>query len=489
MIEREAPYTLWGGRFREPLSPRAMELLTSLGVDRHLLRWDLMGSLAHVVSMAEADAIPIAAARELIQELRAMVREASEGAGAPESGYEDIHSYVNAELEARLGPVAGWLHTGRSRNDQVVTAFRLFLKESLCGLARRVAILQGALLDRADEAGGLVVPGYTHLQRAQPVLLAHLWLSYFWMLGRDLRRIRGALATVDVCPLGSGALAGTGFRVDRNRQARLLGFAGVTENSIDATGDRDFAFEAATAVCGLLLHLSRWAEELVLWSSHEFGFVSLPDGASTGSSLMPQKKNPDLLELVRAQAGVAIGQMVVLAAVLKGVPSGYNRDLQEDKAPVVAFVAAAKMALDSMILVAQRLTIESDRIREALRGGYMTATEVADYLVKSGVPFRDAHHLAGRVVLEAEAAGRELWELPIEAYRSVYQGFGEDVLDSVTVEGAVRAKDVTGGTAPGRVAEALRAARSSLSVHRSWIDSLEADSRVAQERLMSVDLT
>lgn len=489
MAEQGVPYTLWGGRFREPLSPRVLDLLTSLGVDRHLLRWDLLGSLAHVISMAEAGAIPAEAARELVRELRAMVDEVSAGAAAPESGFEDIHSYINAELEARLGAVAGWLHTGRSRNDQVVTAFRLFLKNRLCCLARRVNALQEALLERAGEAGEVAVPGYTHLQRAQPVLLAHLWLSYFWMLGRDVRRISNALAAIDVCPLGSGAIAGTGFPVDRSRQAALLGFAGVTENSIDATGDRDFAFETVAAACGLLLHLSRWAEELVLWSTHEFGFLSLPDAAATGSSLMPQKKNPDLVELVRAQAGVGIGQMVTLAAVLKGVPSGYNRDLQEDKAPVVASIAAAEMAVESMTLVIRQMSVRSDRMQAALHGGYITATEVADYLVGHGVPFRDAHHLAGQVVLEAEAVGCELWELPLEAYRRVFPGFDADVLRSVTIEGAIAAKDVPGGTAPGRVAQAFQAAHSSLSVQRSWIETMAADGSAAEARLLAVDLT
>ncbi len=317
------------------------------------------------------------------------------------------------------------------------------------------------------------------------MLLSHHWLSYFWMLGRDIERLQNAYKHVDVCPLGSGAIAGTGFPVDRIRQAELLGFARVSENSIDATGDRDFALEAVAAVTCLQVHLSRWAEELVLWTTREFGFVGLPDAITTGSSLMPQKRNPDLLELARAQAGVGAGQLVTLAVVLKGVPSGYNLDLREDKAPTLAAFRAAETAADATSLVVERLVVHRNRMEEALRGGFLTATEVADYLVRRGVPFRDAHHLAGQVVVAAEEAGQELWELPLEAFKRVSPRFEADVLQAVSIEGAVAAKDVPGGTAPTRVAQALAAAREALDAQRGWLDRADADHQAVESRLLT----
>ncbi len=479
---------MWGGRFASEPDARAFALLASLPVDRTLLRWDLLGSLAHVITLGEARVIPLQAAADLTKELRYMLEEADAGALVPEEGYEDIHSFIEATLAQRVGQTAGWLHTGRSRNDQVVTAFRLALKDEIRRVARRVTELQDRLLERARGMTAIIVPSYTHLQRAQPVLLAHLWLAHYWMLSRDAGRLRDAYRRIDVLPLGSGAIAGSGFPVDRARQAALLGFAQLSENSIDATGDRDFALEVLAALTGLLIHLSRWAEDLVLWTTKEFDFAGLPDAVTTGSSLMPQKKNPDLLELVRAQAGVALGSLVTLATVMKGVPSGYSRDLQEDKAPTFAAFRAATLAVDAMTLVVANLVIRPERMAAALRGGFLTATEVADYLVKRGVPFREAHGLAGKVVLAAEAAGCELWELSLDAYRQISPHFDADVMKAVTPEGAVAAKDVPGGTAPGRVQEALAAARASLAVQKAWGDQVAADHLAAEARLLAVVL-
>jgi argininosuccinate lyase len=476
---------MWGGRFAEAPDPRISPLLTSLPVDRHLLRWDLLGSLAHLVTLAEAGVVPQAAAVDLGRALRQMLAEADAGSLTPEGDHEDIHSFIEATLAARLGEAAGWLHAGRSRNDQVVTAFRLLLKDSIRRLVAGIADLQQTILDRAGEVEGVMVPAYTHMQRAQPVLLAHHWLAYFWMLGRDAGRLRDALRRLDACPLGSGAVTGTGFRVDRSRQARLLGFAGISENSVDATGDRDFAFEAAAAAAGLLIHLSRWAEELVLWTTREFGYVSLPESLMTGSSLMPQKQNPDLLEMVRSQAGVGLGAMMGLGAVLKAVPPGYNRDLQEDKAATAAVFSAARAALSAMTLVVGRMTVHRDRMASALSGGFVTATEVADYLVRRGVPFREAHRLAGLVVRAAEAAGCELWELPLDEYRRISDAFGADVLQAVRPEGAVASRDVPGGTAPARVDEALASARAALAVERAWVEQVTGAQAEAEARLLA----
>lgn len=479
--EPDAPYLMWGGRFREPPDVRVGPLLTSLPVDRHLLRWDLLASLAHLISLAEARVVPGPAAADLGRALRHMLEETEAGTLVPGDGFEDVHSFIEATLTARLGQTAGWLPTGRSRNDQVVTAMRLDLKDRITRLVEAVIALQDCILVRARGAVDVLVPGYTHLQRAQPVVLAHHWLAYFWMLHRDIGRLLDARRRLNASPLGSGAIAGTGYRIDRVRQAELMGFEGISENSIDATGDRDFVFETLAAVASLLVHLSRWAEELVLWSTREFGFISLPDALATGSSLMPQKRNPDLLELVRAQAGVALGPLVTLAAVQKGLAFGYSRDLQEDKAPVLVAFRAAEMALAAMALVVGQMEIHPDRMREALRGGHLTATEVADYLVGRGIPFRDAHCLAGRAVCAAEAAGCELWELPLEDYRRIAPEFEEGVLDAVTPEGAVASKDVPGGSAVGRVAQAIESARLALEVQRSWL----IEARAAQEAVVA----
>lgn len=475
---------MWGGRFADEPDPRIAPLLTSLPVDRHLLRWDLLGSLAHLTALAEAGIVPAAEASAIGRALRELLAAADAGTLVAGGEFEDVHSFIEAALAARLGAAAGWLHAGRSRNDQVVTAFRLDLKHRIHRLVAAIAALQEVVLGRLAEIEGVVLPGYTHLQRAQPVLLAHAWLAYVWMLGRDAGRLRDAYRRVDVSPLGSGAIAGSGFPIDRAREASLLGFAQISENSVDATGDRDFVFETTAAVTGVLLHLSRWAEELILWATVEFGFITLPDAILTGSSLMPQKRNPDLLELVRAQAGVGLGALAGLGAVLKGVPSGYNRDLQEDKTAAMTAFGAAEMALQAMTLAVGRLTVNRERMAAALRGGYITATEVADYLVRRGVPFREAHHLAGRAVRDAEAAGCELWELPLEAFRRLSPKFDADVLRAATPEGAVAAKDVPGGTAPARVAEAIEWARAAVVVQRAWLDQVESDRRGAEARLL-----
>ncbi|MGQ0569884.1 MAG: argininosuccinate lyase [Armatimonadota bacterium] len=478
------PYRMWGGRFADEPDPRIAPLLTSLPVDRHLLRWDLLGSLAHLTALTEAGVIPQDAAAALARALRQMLVEEEAGRLTPDGDYEDIHSFIEATLVSRLGAAAGWLHTGRSRNDQVVTAFRLDLKDRIRRLVTGVTTLQETLLARAAEVASVPVPSYTHLQRAQPVLLAHHWLAYFWMLSRDVGRLRDAFRRVDCSPLGSGAITGTGFRVDRLRQASLLGFARVSENSVDATGDRDFVFEAVAAVTGLLIHLSRWAEELILWTTQEFGFLGLPDAIMTGSSLMPQKRNPDIIERVRAQAGVGLGALVGLGAVLKAVPLAYNRDLQEDKAAAMTAFQVAEMAVAAMSVVVERMIVRRERMAAALRGGFLTATEVADYLVRRGIPFREAHHLAGQVVREAEAANCELWELPLEVYRRVSSRFDADVIMVVTAEGAISAKDVPGGTAPGRVAQAQEAARAAVAVQQAWLEQVTTDQKAAEGRLL-----
>jgi argininosuccinate lyase len=475
---------MWGGRFAEAPDPRVAPLLTALRVDRHLLRWDLLGSLAHLTTMAEAGVIPGAEAATIGRALREMLAEADAGRLVPDGPYEDVHTFIEATLASRIGGAAGWLHTGRSRNDQVATAFRLDLKHRLRALVAAVTALQETLLERAAEVEGVVLPAYTHLQRAQPVLLAHHWLAYFWMLRRDVGRLQDAYRRVDVCPLGSGAVAGTGFPVNRDRQAALLGLGGITENSVDATGDRDFVFETLAAVAALLLHGSRWAEELILWTTQEFGFVELPDALLTGSSLMPQKRNPDLLELARAQAGVALGAVVALGGTLKGLPPGYNRDLQEDKAAALTAFAAADVAVGALTAAVAGLRVRRDRMAAALRGGFLTATDVADYLVRRGVPFREAHHLAGQAVRAAEAAGCELWELPVATYQGISRHFEADVLEAVTPQGAVAAKDTPGGTAPGQVARALAAARSAVAVQRAWVQQMDAGQRAAEARLL-----
>lgn len=460
---------MWGGRFAEPLNPQILEFTASFRIDRRLFAWDVLASIAHARMLGDIGIIPATDAQKIVAGLRGMLEDVEAGHLLVEGPFEDVHSFIEATLYERIGAIAGRLHTARSRNDQVVTALRLYLKAQLVDLAHVIVRDMDQLVHRAEGTRDVVVPAFTHLQHAQPILLAHHLLAYFWMLDRDIDRLKDCYRRTDVLPLGAGAVAGVSFPIDRHAVARALGFAAISDNSLDVTGDRDFALEAAFVAAVLMVHLSRWAGEIVLWASEEFGFVSLTDSVSTGSSLMPQKKNPDVAELIRGGSGRVIGTVTALLATVKGLPAGYQRDLQEDKGLVFEALDVSMAAAAAMGLLLEHVQFHPERMAASARRGLLTATEVADYLVRKGVPFREAHGLAGHVVQAALTQGCQLWELPVATYRDISPLFEPDILTAVTVDAAVEAKRVPGGTARASVDQQLTAARGRLESIRSWL--------------------
>ncbi|MBL0927928.1 MAG: argininosuccinate lyase [Phycisphaerales bacterium] len=456
--------TLWGGRFEGAADPLFRRFNDSLPFDHRLLRQDVEGSIAWAGAIAAAGVLTPDERDRLQAALRELLSEAEANPAAVlASGEEDVHSYVESRLVARVGPLGKKLHTGRSRNDQVATDLRLWLRERLGELLSLVRSAQAALLGLAEREQATPIPGYTHLQPAQPLLLAHWCLAYFEMLDRDAERFIDAFGRTNICPLGSGALAGTAYPIDRAKLAEGLGFDAPTANSLDAVASRDFALEAlaASAICAA--HLSRLAEDLIVYASAEFGLVTMADAFSSGSSLMPQKKNPDALELIRGKFGRILGAFTGLAVTLKGLPLAYNKDLQEDKEPL--FDATEHLALCLRVLapLLDTLIVNRDRCRVAAGAGFANATDLADYLVARGVPFRDAHDAAGRLVRAAIARSARLEDLPLAEMKSVCPAIEQDVFSRLTLEAVLARRDVPGGTAPARVAQALRDARARLS--------------------------
>lgn len=466
-----APRRMWGGRFTEPPDPEILAYTSSFSVDRRLLRWDLLGSLAHAGMLGEQGIIPSSDARAIVNGLQQIIADVDAGRVDTGGQFEDVHSFIEATLYARIGPAAGRLHTARSRNDQVVTAFRLYLKDRLVDLVQAILDLMALVVRQAAAGIDVLMPGFTHLQHAQPVRLAHHLLAYFWMLERDADRLTECFRRSDVLPLGSGAVAGVSYPIDRAQVADALGFRAISENSTDAVGDRDFAIDAVAAAATLMVHLSRWAAEIVTWASEEFGFVRLADAVAHGSSIMPQKKNPDAAELVRGRAGRVIGDLTALLATLKGVHPGYQSDLQEDKALTFDALDVAYDSLRTMQRLLGSIEFMSGRLAEATHHGLLTATELADYLVRKQVPFRDAHDIAGRVVQTALQRGVQLWDLPFDAYQEASPLFDRDVYTVVTVEASVEAKRAPGGTARSAVQAQLASAQGRLTSLAEWLDS------------------
>jgi len=376
---------------------------------------------------------------------------------------EDVHSFVEACLVDLIGPTGLKLHTGRSRNDQVATDLRLWLRDAIDDVGKRIVAVQEALLEFAGANSEAVLPGYTHLQRAQPILLAHWCLAYFEMLIRDRERLTNARRGVNVMPLGSAALAGTSVALDREALARDLGFDSISRNSLDAVSDRDFCVEFASACSQIMVHLSRLAEDIILYATAEFGFFELSDAVATGSSLMPQKKNPDSMELVRGKAGRIFGHLMGLLTTLKGLPLAYNKDMQEDKEAVFDCFDTVTSCLDVTVTVLRNVKVNEGRARDAASDGYMNATELADYLARKGMPFREAHETVGRIVVHAMERGVELQGLPLEDLRSVSPLIDEDVFEALSLDRTLGTKSQAGGTSPSRVSEALAAARQRLT--------------------------
>lgn len=452
--------TLWGGRFTQSPDSLAWTLNASLPVDQRMALQDVEGSLAWADAIHRAGLLSDDEHASIVRGLGSVKEEFASGRFVFAPSDEDIHTAVERRLVELIGAAGGKLHTGRSRNDQVATDFRLWMLDAIPALDAALQTLQAALLEQAERGGETLMPGYTHLQRAQPILLAHWWLSHCWALQRDRSRLADLTARVSVLPLGSGALAGVPFAVDREALARALGFAQVSQNSLDAVADRDFAAEYLFCAAMIGVHLSRLAEQMVLFTSAEFGFLELADAFATGSSLMPQKKNPDVFELTRGKAGTLIGLLTGLLAALKSLPSAYDKDLQEDKAPVFQAADTLTTVLPVLAGAVRTLTVKPERMRAAI-DATMMATDLADYLVGKGVPFREAHALAGKAVRAAEQKQVRLEEMPLEAYQAlgpfeadVYQVF--DPMKSVVKRNAV------GGTSPQSVTLQIQKIKSTL---------------------------
>ena len=433
----------------------------SIHYDRRLYRQDIAGSIAHARMLGRQGIISEDEAEAIVDGLKAIRQEIEQGNFPWRAELEDIHMNVERRLFEKIGETAGKLHTARSRNDQVAVDVRLYVKEAIGDVLAAIHALRTELVGLAEDNADAVMPGYTHLQRAQPVLFGHHMLAYFEMLGRDAERYRQARVRADVLPLGSGALAGVPYPVDRDFVAKELGFAAVSANSMDAVSDRDFLldFHSASAICAV--HLSRMAEELVIWSSDEFGFVQLGDDYTTGSSIMPQKRNPDFAELARGKSGRVFGNLVATLTLLKGLPLTYNRDLQEDKEALFDTVDTIVPTLRAMRGMLSTMEVRRDRLRAAAQSGYLLATDVADYLAVRGVTFREAHGVAARISERAYREGKALGELSLETYREYSPLFDGDVL-SITVDTSVAAREVPGGTGPESVRQALSRARADL---------------------------
>lgn len=450
---------LWGGRFTAEPDKTFAEFNNSFGFDMRLFEADVRASAAHAEAIHKAGVLTKSELKKITRGLRELCKQAVGDRNFFESDAEDVHSFVEDRLVAMIGDAGKKLHTGRSRNDQVATAFRLWLRDRIDLIDRAVGDLQHTIVNAAERHKNAVLPGYTHLQRAQPILWAHWCLAYFEMLLRDRERLGEIRKRVNVSPLGSAALAGTSFDVDRETIAKTLGFEGVSRNSLDAVSDRDFAVEFVGACSLVMVHLSRVAEDLILYCSAEFGFVELSDAVSSGSSLMPQKKNPDALELLRGKAGRVFGHQICLLTVLKGIPLAYNKDLQEDKEAVFDVADSVEISLRAAAVVFDNLTVNEARTKEAASTGYLNATELADYLVKKSVPFREAHETVGKAVLYAIGQGRELNELSLDEISQFSKKIGADVLESLSLKNTLASKNVIGGTSPARVREALKDAK------------------------------
>ena len=436
------------------------EINASIPFDKRLWKQDVAGSKAHVAMLAKQGIVSVEDAQAISGGLDTIAAE-YEANGVPVNlDLEDIHMVTESRLAELIGPAAGRLHTARSRNDQVATDFRLWVRDAIDEVAAGLEALQQALLARAEEHADAVMPGFTHLQSAQPVTLGHHLMAYFEMVRRDRSRFADARERLNECPLGAAALAGTGFPIDRHATAAALGFAKPTDNSLDSVSDRDFALDYLMAATQCSLHLSRLAEEFIIWASQPFGFVKLPDAYSTGSSIMPQKRNPDAAELVRGHAGRIMGCMTALCVTMKGLPLAYSKDMQDDKPPVFEAHDLLGLSIAAMTGMIETVTFRTDRMRGLAESGFATATDLADWLVReANVPFREAHHITGRAVAAAESAGTPLADLPIETLKAIDARIDERIYAVLTVDASVASRKSHGGTAPDQVRARIAQAR------------------------------
>lgn len=443
---------LWKGRFKKEADPKTNDFNSSIAFDSRMFRQDIEGSIAHATMLGRQGIIDESESMKICVELGKIRDDIESGALAIDPDAEDIHTFVEQELTARLGDSGKRLHTGRSRNDQVALDIRLTLREECGGLKAQITELIRVLCKKAEQYSATVMPGYTHMQRAQPITFGHHLMAYAEMLLRDLSRFDDALKRMDQNPLGSGALAGTTYPLDRELTAKLLGFTRPTQNSLDAVSDRDFCAEVAFAVSLAMVHLSRLCEEIVLWCSWEFKFIELDDAYCTGSSIMPQKKNPDLAELIRGKSGRVFGDLTALLTMMKGLPLAYNKDIQEDKEAVFDAVDTLKLCLTPLIPMLETMTVLEDNMRAAAAKGFINATDCADWLVAvKGLPFREAYKITGELVALCIERGETLETLPLEDYQAVYPGFDSGVYQAISLDTCVSGRKVLGGPAPENV--------------------------------------
>ncbi|MDY0190808.1 MAG: argininosuccinate lyase [Desulfuromonas sp.] len=450
---------LWGGRFTQPTDKFVEEFTASIDFDQRMYRYDIQGSMAHARMLGRQGIIAPEEAQQICAGLEQILTDIEAGKVEFTVALEDIHMNIESRLIENIGSVGGKLHTGRSRNDQVAVDIRLYLRDEMKAILTYLDKLQEALLTQADANLNTIMPGYTHLQTAQPVLFAHHMLAYYEMFCRDSGRMQDCLVRMNVLPLGAGALAGTTFPIDRESVAADLGFDGVTRNSLDSVSDRDFALEFCSAAATVMMHLSRLSEELVLWSSADFNFIELTDAFCTGSSIMPQKKNPDVPELVRGKTGRVYGNLMSLLTLMKSLPLAYNKDMQEDKEPLFDSIDTVKGSLKIFADMISQMYVKADNMRIAAARGYSTATDVADYCVTKGIPFRDAHEIVGKTVRYCIEHQKDIPELSIAEFKQFSPVIEEDIYDFVTLEASVNARRATGGTARSAVTQEIARAR------------------------------
>ena len=458
MSDNKTSNQMWGGRFASGPADIMQAINASISFDKKLYAEDISGSIAHAEMLAEQGIISRADQKKIAKGLKTILAEIEAGKFAFSEKLEDIHMNVEARLAELIGPAAGRLHTARSRNDQVAVDFRLWVKNEFLRVAEALKGLIAAFLERAEEHAATVMPGFTHMQAAQPVTFGHHCMAYVEMFARDLSRVRDAVERMDESPLGAAALAGTGFPVDRHMTAKALGFREPTRNSLDSVSDRDFALEFLSTAAISATHLSRLAEEIVIWSTPQFGFVKLSDSFSTGSSIMPQKKNPDAAELVRAKTGRVNGHLIGLLTVMKGLPLTYSKDMQEDKEAVFDAAETLDLMLAAMTGMIGDMTVDAAAMKRAAGAGYSTATDLADWLVRTlGLPFREAHHVTGRAVALAEAKKIGLEKLALADLQAIHPGITADVFSVLSVQNSVKSRTSYGGTAPSEVKKQIRA--------------------------------
>lgn len=463
MSEKASTNQQWGGRFSEPTDAFVARFTASVDFDQRMYRQDIQGSIAHATMLAKVGVLTDDERDQIIQGLTEIRDEIEQGQFEWSVALEDVHMNIEARLTQKIGITGKKLHTGRSRNDQVATDIRLYLRDEVDHISAELTRLQQGLLDLAEREADTIMPGFTHLQTAQPVTFGHHLMAWFEMLVRDYERLQDCRKRINILPLGAAALAGTTYPIDRHMTAALLGFERPTENSLDSVSDRDFAIEFSAAASLIMMHLSRMSEELVLWTSAQFNFINLPDRFCTGSSIMPQKKNPDVPELVRGKSGRVFGHLFSLLTLMKSQPLAYNKDNQEDKEPIFDVVDTLQGSLRAFADMIPALQPRKEVMREAALRGFSTATDLADYLVRKGIPFRDSHEIVGKSVGYGVQTGKDLGEMSLEELQQFSDVITEDVFEVLTLEGSVRARNHIGGTAPDQVRAAVQRGRAALA--------------------------